>query len=131
MGEVVTHQEDFDRLCSGLPEIALRFVPDPVERAQAAKGAALVGVTGFVINWEWLAAELIAKLTRNVLDLALEYGRVKRPAIEQAAMEVIRGLVRWNIPGLPEAVEVKLDAYFAEKAYQVVQALLDVALRSE
>jgi len=84
-GEHMNHQENVDRLCGGLSEIAYRFVPDRVERAQAEETAALAGVTGFSINWEWLAAELLVKLSRNVLDLAIEYGREHREAIEKAA----------------------------------------------
>lgn len=119
----MSHNELVERCQDGMAVIARRYIPDRAELAAAETMQMLP--TALIINWEALATDLVLKLLRNVGDLLIEKGREHRDDIERAAEEAIIGIVVWNIPGLPDSIERKLDASFQESATQAVQALLN------
>ena len=118
---MVLHSDLYGRCLDGVAVIAQRYVPGKDE--QRAKGVALVGALG--INWDALLADMALKILRNVGDLAIQYGKERRADIEAAANDAIGTVVAWNIPGLPETIEVKIDAAFETHAKAAVHSLLN------
>lgn len=119
------HAELKQRCEAGVAIIARRYIPDAVERKVLADAAPKAMPFSLMINWEALVADVVLKILRNVGDLLIELGRERRADIERAATDTVIAFVTWDIPGLPETLERKIDAAVQKNATRAIQSLLD------
>lgn len=69
--------------------------------------------------------DVVKRILDGVVDAAKEWGRRYKDEIEAGAKRAVDRIAAWDIPRVPDWIEVKVDEAFTATAYKMIEHVME------